>query len=112
MWRKAGVSSARISGPMVWKRTARHGTPCAAMSTSRAWRPGASRRKSCSSRSARHDAAPQAKDVVVSELEQVQCRVITKAALHLLEAHLPSDLVSKINDHIDGVRDTAKDHSG
>jgi hypothetical protein len=48
----------------------------------------------------------------MSELEQVQCRVITKAALHLLEAHLPSDLVSKVNDHIDGVRDTANDHSG
>src|SRR6266567_3069922 len=69
MSRKAGAASARISGPMVWKRTAPHGTRCAAMFTSRGWRQGASRPKSCSSQSANKLAAVDVQDIAIRILE-------------------------------------------
>ncbi len=43
--------------------------------------------------------------------EQITCRLITKPALHIMEGRLPADLVAKVNEHIDRVRETAADYS-
>jgi hypothetical protein len=45
------------------------------------------------------------------ETEEITCELVIKPALYLMEAHLPAPLVKMINDHIDGVRDSAADHS-
>jgi hypothetical protein len=43
--------------------------------------------------------------------EQITCRVITQPALYLMEAFLPSDLIHKVNAHIDAVRESASDYA-
>src|SRR5258706_7112008 len=78
MSRKAGASSARIAGPMVWKRPARRGTRYAAIFTSKVSRHGASRPKSCSSRSASDLAAIDMQDVAVRVLEPCRFEVSGK----------------------------------
>ena len=39
------------------------------------------------------------------------CELITKPALHLMEARFPVRLVNAVNTYIDGVRESAADHS-
>jgi hypothetical protein len=43
--------------------------------------------------------------------EQVTCRMITQPALYLMEALLPSELIGKVNAHIDTVRESANDYA-
>ena len=45
------------------------------------------------------------------EREEISCQLITKPALHLMEAWLPTDLINKVNAHIDEVRTGARDYS-
>lgn len=45
------------------------------------------------------------------ESEQLTCRILTKPALHILEARLPLGLIRAINEHIDAVRARAPDYS-
>jgi len=49
--------------------------------------------------------------MVASDESQLTCKIITKPALHILEARLPLDYVAKINRYIDSVRDTARDYA-
>jgi hypothetical protein len=46
-----------------------------------------------------------------SSSEQITCRMITKPALHMMEANLPPDLIDKVNAYIDTVRESANDYS-
>jgi hypothetical protein len=45
------------------------------------------------------------------ETEEVTCELILKPALYLMEARLPTGLVSMVNAYIDSVRTRAADHS-
>lgn len=45
------------------------------------------------------------------ETAEISCRIVTKPALHFIEARLPADYVARINDHIDRVRGMAEDYS-
>ena len=45
------------------------------------------------------------------EREEISCQLITKPALHIMEAWLPSDLIARVNEHIDAVRNRAPDYS-
>src|SRR5258706_8466412 len=78
MLRKAGGSSARISGLLVWKGTARPGTRYAAMFAGKVSRHGASRPKSCSYGSASDLAAIDMQDVAVRVLEPCRFEVSGK----------------------------------
>jgi len=43
--------------------------------------------------------------------QQIACRIISKPALHFMEARLPLDLIDAVNAYIDGVRDRAEDYA-
>jgi hypothetical protein len=45
------------------------------------------------------------------ETEDITCELLIKPALFIMEARLPMGLVKIINEYIDGVRDSAADHS-
>ena len=45
------------------------------------------------------------------ETEEITCELIVKAALYIMEARLPAGLINLVNTYIDGVRDSAHDHS-
>jgi putative 2-oxoglutarate-Fe(II)-dependent oxygenase superfamily protein len=46
-----------------------------------------------------------------TETEEFFCELIVKPALYMMEARLPMRLVNRVNGYIDGVRDSAADHS-
>ena len=46
------------------------------------------------------------------EQQQISCRIISKPALHFMEARLPLDLIDHVNAYIDEVRDRADDYGG
>ena len=46
-----------------------------------------------------------------AETEEIKCELIVKAALYIMEARLPLDLINAVNAHIDVVRNTAPDHA-
>src|SRR5437868_3594792 len=46
------------------------------------------------------------------ETTDISCQLIPKAALYLMEARLPQDLIASVNAYIDGVRHSTRDHSG
>src|SRR6185436_14962759 len=48
---------------------------------------------------------------MAEETEEITCELIVKAALYIMEARLPTDLVDMVNTYIDSVRDSALDHS-
>jgi hypothetical protein len=43
--------------------------------------------------------------------EAITCRLVTKPALHLMEAQLPVSLIDKVNAYIESIRGTAGDHA-
>ena len=43
---------------------------------------------------------------------EITCRIITKPAIHLIEARLPLDFINYVNAYIDEVRDRAEDYRG
>ena len=45
------------------------------------------------------------------ETEEITCELIVKAALYIMEARLPVELINTVSAYIDGVRDSAPDHS-
>jgi hypothetical protein len=45
------------------------------------------------------------------ETEEITCELIIKAALYIMEGRLPAGLIDLVNTYIDGVRDSAHDHS-
>lgn len=45
------------------------------------------------------------------ETEEIACELIVKAALYIMEVRLPAGLVDTVNTYIDGVRNSASDHS-
>jgi hypothetical protein len=44
--------------------------------------------------------------------EEITCKIITKPALHIIEARLPLDLIDHVNAYIDTVRDRAENYAG
>lgn len=44
--------------------------------------------------------------------EQITCQIITKPALHFIQAHIPLGFIDKINAYVDSVRDSVNDYSG
>ena len=42
--------------------------------------------------------------------QQISCRIVSKPALHFIEARLPLDLIDAVNAYIDEVRDRAEDY--
>jgi len=58
------------------------------------------------------DERPSGRSMSSQASEEITCRIITKPAVHLIEARLPIALIDRVNAYIDGERERAEDYAG